>query len=456
MCSVSGQQDGSGFSTAGWPRMPARRQAGGCITQDRTTWLLGKASHRQYVDVLLANLGVSSYRLGTARPGGIKLHAELSYLLSLPMQFMLDASALTARLMWPSVFPVIIFCLAGVSCSLGKYTTIQDQKQGVEEHTLLWTNHIACRFLMQAGICTALAMLHDIVALACLPATLASAAMSALYRTHLMCMTSTWKMLRGRYGKGATKPGVSGIRRGQPEDLQKAPGVEAMLGKPKGIQVWRVWNIQLSQTGYHPSGCSGNAGKVSDIKFRSTNLLYTPLLLSGASAGAGAAYCWCPAVRALPGLTAHDLHLVPRVISAAHGGAVSAAIGPVQPQLGCAVEPGLAADVAAHTASCLSRWCIACCLGQRQHGRLSDANQPINACLYAGRILVEAVDMAIDDIKPDGRREPLNRADSRYYRISMQPLSYMELLRAWPVSASGRPGENARAWLAGNLASKHC
>ena len=117
--------------------MPAQWQAGGCITQDRTTWLHGKASHRQYVDVLLANLGVSSYRLGTARPGGIKLHAELSYLLSLPMQFMLDASALTARLMWPSVFPVIIFCLAGVSCSLGKYTTIQDQKQGVEEHALL-------------------------------------------------------------------------------------------------------------------------------------------------------------------------------------------------------------------------------------------------------------------------------------------------------------------------------
>ena len=115
---------------------------------------------------------------------------------------------------------------------------------------------------MQAGICTALALLHDIVALVCLPATLASAAMSALYRTHLMCMASTWKMLRGRYGKGAsgaTKPGVSGIRPGQPEDLQEAPGVEGMLGKPKGIQVWRVWNIQLSNTGTHPGGCSGTA-----------------------------------------------------------------------------------------------------------------------------------------------------------------------------------------------------
>ena len=57
-------------------------------------------------------------------------------------------------------------------------------------------------------------------------------------------------------------------------------------------------------------------------------------------------------------------------------------------------------------------------------------------------------------VKPGGRRESLSHADSGYYHISMQPLSYIELLRAWPASASWSPGANARSWLAGDLALK--
>lgn len=94
-----------------------------------------------------------------------------------------------------------------------------------------------CSLSIPTGICAALALLHDVVALACLPATLASAAMSALYRLHLLCMDSTWRMLRGRYGKKMRQPGVSGIKPGHPDSLPQALGVQAMLGKPKGSQV---------------------------------------------------------------------------------------------------------------------------------------------------------------------------------------------------------------------------
>lgn len=80
----------------------------------------------------------------------------------------------------------------------------------------------------------------------------------------------------------------------------------------------------------------------------------------------------------------------------------------------------------------------------------------LNWCLHAGRILVEALivetpSRVSGDTKLGGSQEPLDQADSGYYHISMQPLSYVELLRGWPGGASGGRGMNARAWLAGNL-----
>lgn len=135
MCSASGQQDGSGFSEAGWPRMPDRQPAGGYIMQAQTMSSHGEASHGKprmgslgklvhFFPVVVETWGGSSCRLGTARPGGVKLHEELSYLLSLPMQYMLDASALTARLLWPNAFPILLICMAGVGCCLGKCSII--------------------------------------------------------------------------------------------------------------------------------------------------------------------------------------------------------------------------------------------------------------------------------------------------------------------------------------------
>eukprot|EP00798_Chlamydomonas_sp_ICE-L_P013770 gene13770-19678_t len=124
-------------------------------------------------DALVSNISW----LASAHPGGLKLHAELCYVLGWIISYMVKLSAWLAALTWGT--------------------------QGMPALFLL----VACSAVF--GICLPLALLMDFHNLLSLPLTLTYLALASLYRAHWHYLQVTWALMRGTYQKVAIPGGSS-------------------------------------------------------------------------------------------------------------------------------------------------------------------------------------------------------------------------------------------------------
>ncbi|GBF90987.1 hypothetical protein Rsub_03842 [Raphidocelis subcapitata] len=115
-----------------------------------------------------------------ARPGGVKLHAELSLLLGAAASAALDAWRAAYAAAWPALGPAAAWSLAAAAALLGA-----------------------------AG---GLAAAADALRLLLLPLEWAYVSLAALYRLHLRCLAAMWRLMRGRGAEDAATAAAGAVR----------------------------------------------------------------------------------------------------------------------------------------------------------------------------------------------------------------------------------------------------
>lgn len=102
--------------------------------------------------------------------GGIKLHAELTYLLGVAAECLMTAAGVFYSSTWVTILPVLAWFVAGMS---------------------------AC-----FGLCTGLAAISDLFVLLAWPVEVMYIAVAKMYELHLHYLLVTWKLMRGNHKVG--------------------------------------------------------------------------------------------------------------------------------------------------------------------------------------------------------------------------------------------------------------
>jgi len=119
--------------------------------------------------------------LMSAKPGGVKLHAELTFLLGVAATAAVDAAEAIYTHAWPGVAAACMRALVA-----------------------------ACALL---GLCGGLAAASDLIWALLMPLEAAHAILAATYRLHLRCMGAMWRLMRGRGGaEAAAAVGAARLR----------------------------------------------------------------------------------------------------------------------------------------------------------------------------------------------------------------------------------------------------
>ena len=101
------------------------------------------------------------------------------------------------------------------------------------KHMVSRSGVTSLQFNLPTGICPCLGFLHDVLALASLPLSLASLAMSILLKFHLKSVAGTWTMLRGKFKKKKFRSLLERNSAPHPPPETAKKSAASLMGKPK-------------------------------------------------------------------------------------------------------------------------------------------------------------------------------------------------------------------------------